>query len=101
MTSNASTMAQAQARSAELSALQLTRAAIARWRGSAPAASLPRDQTRVSPQARHLARAQRDLAAWMAMGGFAQEGNACAPAACGWSAWDSAPCLPCASSCAR
>jgi hypothetical protein len=55
------------------SALQATRAAIARWSGSASRPGAPaRDVPRVSPQARWLAEAQCGLAAWIAHGGFAQ-----------------------------
>jgi hypothetical protein len=55
------------------SALQLTRAAIARWRGgSSQAAPVARDLPHVSPQARWLAQAQCGLANWIAQGGFAQ-----------------------------
>jgi|GEM_PF-4549841 len=62
------------------SALQLTRAAIARWRGKPPSGALPRDLFRVSVQARHLASAQRGLAAWIAQGGFAQDEDIVVPA---------------------
>jgi len=55
------------------SALQITRDAIARWTGVTPVAALPKDVSRISPQARHLARARSDLAAWIAGGGFAQD----------------------------
>jgi hypothetical protein len=55
------------------SALQLTRAAIARWTGKTPAATLPRDTFWISVQARHLAQAQRGLADWIAHGGFSQD----------------------------
>jgi hypothetical protein len=55
------------------SALQLTRAAIARWTGKIPAATLPRDTFWISVQARHLAQAQRGLADWIAHGGFSQD----------------------------
>jgi hypothetical protein len=57
-----------------ISALQTTREAIARWTGKAvPApAALPRDTSRVSPQARWLAETQRGLAAFFDDGGFAQ-----------------------------
>lgn len=55
------------------SALQLARAAIARWSGKTPPASLTRDLFRVSVQARHLAQAQRGLAEWIALGGFSQD----------------------------
>jgi hypothetical protein len=65
-----------------MSALQLTREAIARWSGKAvPApAALPRDKSRVSPQARWLAETQRGLAAFFDDGGFAQFERAGAPA---------------------
>ena len=54
-------------------ALQITRAAIARWSGSeGPAAPLARDLRRVSPQARWLSQAQSGLADWIARGGFSQ-----------------------------
>ena len=56
------------------SALQLTRAAIARWSGSARPA-LVRDMPRVSPQARWVAQAQGGLAEWIARGGFSQQEN--------------------------
>ena len=57
-----------------ISALHTTREAIARWSGKLPAeaAALPRDQSRVSPQARWLAETQRGLAAFVERGGFAQ-----------------------------
>ncbi|UUZ47341.1 hypothetical protein LP420_28865 [Massilia sp. B-10] len=55
------------------SALQLARAAIARWSGKTPPTSLTRDLFRVSVQARHLAQAQRGLAEWIALGGFSQD----------------------------
>lgn len=59
------------------SALHITRAAIARWTGGTPPrASLRRDAVRLSPQARYIAQARRDLAAWMAHGGFAQDSDA-------------------------
>ena len=55
------------------SALQITRAAIARWSGNpGPAAPLARDLQRVSPQARWLSQAQCGLADWIARGGFSQ-----------------------------
>lgn len=56
-----------------LSALRMTREAIARWTGGtlAPAA-VPRDVVRVSPQARWVAKTQQDLAAWIECGGFSQ-----------------------------
>lgn len=54
-------------------ALQITRAAIARWSGnSGPAAPLARDLQRVSPQARWLSQVQCGLADWIARGGFSQ-----------------------------
>ena len=58
-------------------ALQITRAAIARWSGGeAPAAPLARDLQRVSPQARWLSQAQCGLADWIARGGFSQADDA-------------------------
>ena len=61
------------------SALQLTRAAIARWSGSnRPAGAPVRAQPRVSPQARWLAQAQYGLAEWIARGGFSQDESASA-----------------------
>ena len=64
-----------------ISALHTTREAIARWSGKLPAhaAALPRDQSRVSPQARWLAETQRGLAAFVERGGFAQFEGAGAP----------------------
>lgn len=64
-----------------LSALQATRDAIARWSGKmpAPAAALPRDASRVSPQARWLAETRRGLAAFIEHGGFSQFDGAGAP----------------------
>ncbi len=64
-----------------MSALQSTREAIARWSGKAiPAAdALPRDTTRVSPQARWVAETQRGLAAFFEDGGFSQFDGAGAP----------------------
>jgi hypothetical protein len=60
-----------------LSALRLTREAIARWTGSTQVpAHAPRDVARVSPQARWLAKTQQDLAAWIECGGFSQIGDA-------------------------
>lgn len=65
-----------------LSALRMTREAIARWTGGAtPPAAVPRDVVRVSPQARWVAKTQQDLAAWIVCGGFSQivdGNNACA-----------------------
>jgi hypothetical protein len=59
------------------SALQLTRAAIARWSGgNRPAGAPVRTQPRVSPQARWLAQAQYGLAEWIARGGFSQDESA-------------------------
>jgi hypothetical protein len=59
------------------SALQLTRAAIARWSGSSrPAGAPARALPRVSPQARWLAQAQYGLAEWIARGGFSQDESA-------------------------
>ena len=57
-----------------MSALQSTREAIARWSGKAiPAAdALPRDTTRVSPQARWYAQANNGFQDWLSRGGFAQ-----------------------------
>ncbi len=64
-----------------ISALQTTRDAIARWTGKAlpAAAALPRDASRVSPQARWLADTQRGLAAFFEDGGFSQFDGASAP----------------------
>lgn len=64
-----------------MSALQTTRDAIARWTGKAlPAASaMPRDASRVSPQARWVAETQRGLAAFFEHGGFAQFEGAAEP----------------------
>ena len=64
-----------------MSALQTTREAIARWSGNVPpaAAAMARDAIRVSPQARWLSDTQRDLAAFVARGGFAQFEGAGAP----------------------
>lgn len=64
-----------------LSALQTTRDAIARWSGKtlAAAATLPRDTSRVSPQARWLAETRRGLAAFIEHGGFSQFDGAGAP----------------------
>ena len=58
---------------AEQAALEITRAAIARWSGN-PNAPAPHahDHVRVSPQARWVAEAQYGLASWIAHGGFAQ-----------------------------
>ena len=61
-----------------LSALQMTRDAIARWSGSTRPAA-PRDLPHVSPQARWLAKTQQDLEAWIDSGGFAQFGSPTAP----------------------
>ena len=59
-----------------LSALRLTRDAIARWTGTGmPPQAVPRDVSRVSPQARWLAKTQQDLAAWIECGGFSQIGD--------------------------
>ena len=60
-----------------MSALQMTRDAIARWSGNTRPAA-PRDLPHVSPQARWLAKTQQDLAAWIDGGGFAQFGNGAA-----------------------
>ncbi|MEJ7805329.1 MAG: hypothetical protein WKG03_05345 [Telluria sp.] len=64
-----------------MSALQSAREAIARWSGKVPpaAAALPRDTSRVSPQARWVAETQRGLAAFFEHGGFAQFEGAGAP----------------------
>ena len=64
-----------------ISALQSTREAIARWRGKPlpPAAALPRDTSRVSPQARWLEQTQRGLAAFVRDGGFSQFDGSGAP----------------------
>jgi hypothetical protein len=64
-----------------LSAQKTTREAIARWTGKASCAGavLPRDTSRVSPQARWLAETQRGLAAFFEDGGFAQFEGAGAP----------------------
>ena len=64
-----------------VSALQATREAIARWSGKAPlaAAALPRDTSRVSPQARWLAETQRGLSAFFEDGGFSQFAGPGAP----------------------
>ena len=62
-----------------LSASQMTREAIARWSGSSRPAAV-RDLPRISPQARWLAKAQQDLAAWIDCGGFSQIGGPSAPA---------------------
>lgn len=60
-----------------LSALRMTRDAIARWSGKGtPPMAVPRDLCRVSPQARWLAKTQQDLAAWIACGGFSQLSDA-------------------------
>lgn len=62
-------------------ALKLARDAMARWRGGqAVAPSLPRGTTRVSLQASHLEQTRRNLIAWRALGGFAQD--PCPPAPC-------------------
>ena len=59
------------------SALQLTRAAIARWSGSARPPGAPvRDLPRISPQARWVAQAQDGLESWIAHGGFSQPDEA-------------------------
>lgn len=64
----------------EVSALSVARDAIARWTGGVrPSAELPRNMSRVSPQARWLERTQRDLDQWIARGGFAQGEGAAAP----------------------
>ena len=58
------------------SALQITRAAIARWSGTGSVAALARDVPRVSPQARWVSQAQCGLAAWIEGGGFSQADDA-------------------------
>lgn len=59
------------------SALQLTRAAIARWSGSTrPPSSPVRELPRISPQARWVAQAQDGLETWIAHGGFSQPDEA-------------------------
>ncbi|QYF91971.1 hypothetical protein KY495_14420 [Massilia sp. PAMC28688] len=63
-----------------LSALETARAAIARWTGGVrPSAELPQDISRISPQARWVDQAQRNLAQWIAHGGFAQAEGAGEP----------------------
>ncbi len=58
-----------------LSALRVTREAIARWTGTTESTTAPRrDVAHVSPQARWLAKTQQDLAAWLESGGFSQVG---------------------------
>lgn len=60
-----------------MSALQVTREAIARWTGGIrPRAELARDIPRVSPQARWVAQAQHGLAMWIECGGFSQSEQA-------------------------
>jgi len=55
------------------SALHLTRAAIARWTGSARPGTTPvRELPRISPQARWLTQVQAGLDTWIADGGFTQ-----------------------------
>jgi hypothetical protein len=55
------------------SALQLTRAAIARWSGSArPSGAPARDLAHISAQARWLADTRCGLDEWIARGGFTQ-----------------------------
>lgn len=64
----------------EESALAVARDAIARWTGGVrPSAELPRGVSRVSPQARWVDQAQRNLAQWIAHGGFAQAEGAADP----------------------
>lgn len=61
-------------------ALETARAAIARWTGGVrPSAELAPDVSRVSPQARWVDQAQRNLAQWIAHGGFSQAEGASAP----------------------
>ena len=63
------------------SALQMTRAAIARWRGTTRSPATPaRDLRHISPQARWLAQARNDLDSWIAQGGFAQAESSPLPA---------------------
>ena len=63
------------------SALHITRAAIARWRGISGTPATPaRDLRHISPQARWLAQARNDLDSWIAQGGFAQAESSPLPA---------------------
>ena len=60
-----------------LSALRMTRDAIARWTGGTnPPLAAAHNLTRVSPQARWLAKTRQDLSAWIECGGFSQIGDA-------------------------
>ena len=81
MTSNDLMFAGEYPESAEsMAALQAARDAIARWTGGVrPSTDLPRDASRVSPQARWVDQAQRNLAQWIEHGGFAQAEGATAP----------------------
>ncbi|HEY0063447.1 MAG TPA: hypothetical protein VGC21_15115 [Telluria sp.] len=79
MTSNPTILDLQQQRD-NLSALQLTRAAIARWRGAPVARVLPQDASRVSPQARHMTQAVAGLDAWIAAGGFGLDTDPVSPA---------------------
>jgi hypothetical protein len=73
MTSNELTCTAEFSETDALAALETARAAIARWSGPVrPSAELPKDISRVSPQARWVDQAQRNLAQWIAHGGFAQ-----------------------------
>lgn len=64
----------------EMAALEAARDAIARWTGGVrPSSELPRGTSRVSPQARWLDQTQRNLARWIAHGGFAQAEGATEP----------------------
>lgn len=63
-----------------MAAMDAARVAIARWTGGVrPLAELPRDIARVSPQARWVDQAQRNLAEWIEHGGFSQAEGASAP----------------------
>ena len=80
MTSNDLLLATDCADTAATLALETARAAIARWTGGVrPSAELPRDVSRISPQARWVDQAQRNLAQWIEHGGFAQAEGAAAP----------------------
>ncbi len=67
------------------SSLQSTRDAIARWTKGSVNPVRPAGQKHVSAQERWFAQTQRDLAAWICEGGFAQRCDpaAAAPAATG------------------
>lgn len=58
------------------SALQIARAAIARWSGLPRPTPVARDLQHVSPQARWLSQVQGGLDQWIAGGGFAQADDA-------------------------